>query len=35
MAVSSEELGTQDTKKALIKQAVPASIGIYSYSVNI
>lgn len=35
MAVSSEELGTQDIKKLLIKQAVPASIGILFLSVNI
>ena len=35
MAVSSEELGTQSIKKLLIKQAVPASIGILFMSVNI
>jgi Na+-driven multidrug efflux pump len=35
MAVSSEELGTQRQKKLLIKQAVPASIGILFMSVNI
>jgi putative MATE family efflux protein len=35
MAVSAEELGTQDIKKLLIKQAVPASIGILFMSVNI
>jgi putative MATE family efflux protein len=35
MAVTSEELGTQDIKKLLIKQAVPSSIGILFMSVNI
>jgi putative MATE family efflux protein len=35
MAVSAEELGTQDIKKLLLKQAVPASIGILFMSVNI
>jgi putative MATE family efflux protein len=35
MAVSSEELGTTDIKKLLIKQAAPASIGILFMSVNI
>jgi putative MATE family efflux protein len=35
MGVTSEELGTQDIKKLLIKQAVPASIGILFMSVNI
>lgn len=35
MTVSAEELGTQDIKKLLIKQAVPASIGILFLSVNI
>ena len=35
MAVSATELGTQDIKKLLIKQAVPASIGILFMSVNI
>lgn len=35
MAVSAEELGTQDITKLLIKQAVPASIGILFMSVNI
>jgi putative MATE family efflux protein len=35
MAVSAEELGTQDIKKLLIKQAAPASIGILFMSVNI
>jgi putative MATE family efflux protein len=35
MAVSSEELGTTDKKKLLIKQAAPASIGILFMSVNI
>lgn len=35
MAVSSEELGTESIKKLLIKQAVPASIGILFLSVNI
>lgn len=35
MAVSAEELGTQDIKKLLVKQALPASIGILFMSVNI
>jgi putative MATE family efflux protein len=35
MAVSAEELGTEDIKKLLIKQAAPASIGILFMSVNI
>jgi putative MATE family efflux protein len=35
MAVTSEELGTQDIRKLLIKQAVPSSIGILFMSVNI
>ena len=35
MAVSADELGTQDIKKLLIKQAVPSSIGILFMSVNI
>ncbi|HEX8577816.1 MAG TPA: MATE family efflux transporter [Flavobacterium sp.] len=35
MAVTSEELGTQDIKKLLIKQSVPSSIGILFMSVNI
>ncbi|CAN1489669.1 NorM Na+-driven multidrug efflux pump [Flavobacteriaceae bacterium] len=35
MIVISEELGTQDIKKLLIKQAVPSSIGILFMSVNI
>jgi putative MATE family efflux protein len=35
MAVTSIELGTQDIKKLLIKQAVPSSIGILFMSVNI
>ena len=35
MAVTSEELGTQDIKKLLVKQAAPASIGILFLSVNI
>jgi len=35
MAVTADELGTQDIKKLLIKQAVPASIGILFMSVNI
>lgn len=34
MAISAEELGLQDIKKLLIKQAVPASIGILFLSVN-
>ena len=35
MAATADELGTQDIKKLLIKQAVPASIGILFMSVNI
>lgn len=35
MAVTSEELGNKDIKSLLIKQAVPASIGILFMSVNI
>lgn len=35
MAFTSDELGTQDIKKLLIKQAVPSSIGILFMSVNI
>ena len=35
MTVISDELGTQDIKKLLIKQAVPSSIGILFLSVNI
>jgi putative MATE family efflux protein len=35
MAVSAEELGLEDIKKLLIKQAVPASVGILFLSVNI
>lgn len=35
MTVSADELGTQDIKKILIKQAVPSSIGILFMSVNI
>jgi len=35
MTVTSDELGTQDIKKLLIKQAVPSSIGILFMSVNI
>lgn len=35
MAVSSEELGTKDIKKLLIKQAIPSSVGILFMSVNI
>ncbi|KIX21268.1 multidrug transporter [Flavobacterium sp. 316] len=35
MAVSSTELGTLDIKKLLIKQSVPASIGILFMSINI
>ncbi|MFE3869365.1 MATE family efflux transporter [Flavobacterium sp. LS2P90] len=35
MTVASDELGTQDIKKLLIKQAVPSSIGILFMSVNI
>ena len=35
MAVTSEELGNKDIKSLLIKQAVPASVGILFMSVNI
>lgn len=35
MAATADELGTQDIKKLLIKQAVPSSIGILFMSVNI
>jgi putative MATE family efflux protein len=35
MAVSSEELGTKDIRKLLIKQAIPSSVGILFMSVNI
>lgn len=35
MTISADELGTQSIKKLLIKQAVPASIGILFMSVNI
>ncbi|WP_268848322.1 MATE family efflux transporter [Flavobacterium aestivum] len=35
MAVTSVELGTQDIKKLLIKQAIPSSIGILFMSINI
>ena len=35
MAVTADELGTQDIKRLLIKQAVPSSIGILFMSVNI
>jgi len=35
MAVTADELGAQDIKKLLIKQAVPSSIGILFLSVNI
>jgi putative MATE family efflux protein len=35
MAVSAEELGTQSIKKLLVKQAVPASVGILFLSLNI
>lgn len=35
MAVTSEELGTQDIKKLLIKQSIPSSVGILFMSVNI
>lgn len=35
MAVTSEELGTQEIKKLLIKQAIPSSVGILFMSVNI
>ncbi|MFV8351897.1 MATE family efflux transporter [Flavobacterium sp. XS2P14] len=35
MTVTADELGTQDIKKLLIKQAVPSSIGILFMSINI
>ncbi|HEX8563901.1 MAG TPA: MATE family efflux transporter [Flavobacterium sp.] len=35
MAISSDDLGTQDIRKLLIKQAVPASVGILFMTVNI
>lgn len=35
MSISAEELGTEDIKKLLMKQALPASIGILFMSVNI
>nr|WP_309757554.1 MATE family efflux transporter [Flavobacterium sp.] len=35
MTVTPDELGTQDIKKLLIKQAVPSSIGILFMSINI
>jgi putative MATE family efflux protein len=35
MAITDEELGTTDIKKLLIKQALPASIGILFMSLNI
>src|SRR5690606_6368868 len=35
MAVSTEDLGTKEIRKLLIKQAVPASIGILFMTVNI
>ena len=35
MTVTAEELGTQNIKNLLIKQAVPSSIGILFMSVNI
>lgn len=35
MAISAEELGTQSIKKLLVKQAVPASVGILFLSLNI
>lgn len=35
MAVTSEELGTKDVRKLLIKQAIPSSVGILFMSVNI
>jgi putative MATE family efflux protein len=35
MAVTADELGTQNIKKLLVKQAVPSSIGILFMSVNI
>ena len=35
MAVTADDLGTQDIKKLLIKQAVPSSIGVLFMSVNI
>ncbi|HEX8269412.1 MAG TPA: MATE family efflux transporter [Flavobacterium sp.] len=35
MAVSTEDLGTEDIRKLLIRQAVPASVGILFMTVNI
>ncbi len=35
MAVTADDLGTQDIRKLLIKQAVPSSIGVLFMSVNI
>ncbi|MFV8364082.1 MATE family efflux transporter [Flavobacterium sp. ZT3P35] len=35
MTLTADELGTQDIKKLLIKQAVPSSIGILFMSINI
>lgn len=35
MAVTAEELGTQTIRKLLLKQAVPASVGILFMSLNI
>ena len=35
MAISSEEFGSQSIKSLLIKQAVPASVGILFLSLNI
>ncbi len=35
MAVTTDDLGTKDIKKLLIKQAVPASVGILFMTVNI
>ncbi len=35
MAVTAEDLGSQDIRKLLIKQAVPSSIGVLFMSVNI
>ena len=35
MAVNADDLGTQDIRKLLIKQAVPSSIGVLFMSVNI
>ena len=35
MAVSAQELGSQSIKKLLVKQAVPASVGILFLSLNI